>query len=227
VLTTLANLAGVYDGLGDTDRALATLLDALRTAESMPDTGTTLLGLCNNIGATYQDLGRDEEAAPYLRRAAALALEQLGPDHPTTLSIQGNLAGLESDLGAPERAAELYRALAEARAASLGPAALDTLVARYGYWNSLWSAGHFEESAAGFEDLLADVVDAFGETHWLKAQTQSSLARALLDCGRASEALELAIEAEAQLEKLFGSDHHRTQSARAVVEAVRSASSGG
>jgi hypothetical protein len=119
VLTTLANLAGVYDGLGDTDRALATLLDALRTAEIDAGHGNDLAGAVQQHRSDVPGPRARRGAAPYLRRAAALALEQLGPDHPTTLSIQGNLAGLESDLG---RSRSRRRALSGPRRGQSGVA---------------------------------------------------------------------------------------------------------
>ena len=79
VLETINNLAQAFDALGQTDRALELLHDALRRCEGADEVPRlTLLGLCNNIGATYQDLDRDREAAPYLARAAALADETAG-----------------------------------------------------------------------------------------------------------------------------------------------------
>ncbi len=222
VAITPSNLAQVLDQQGDSAASLATMREALRIVESSPDPPRMIvLGLHNNIGATLQDLDRNEEAAPYLRRAAELADDLLGPDHPATLTIEANLAGLESDVGEPERAMDAYLRLIEKRTTQLGAAASDTLTARYGYWNAMWKAGRFEEAASGFAELLADVAAALGEDHWLTAQTECSLGRALFDGGHADEALPHAERAEERLRTLFGADHSRTLAASQVIEAIR------
>lgn len=65
MLESLNNLAQTFDQLGQTERARDLLLDALRRCEGAAEVPRfTLLGLCNNIGATYQDLERDRAAEP-------------------------------------------------------------------------------------------------------------------------------------------------------------------
>ncbi|MCC6408379.1 MAG: tetratricopeptide repeat protein, partial [Planctomycetes bacterium] len=179
------------------------------------------LGLCNNIGATLQDLERNADAEPYLRRAATIAADVLGPDHEGTLTIQVNLAGLESDLGDTTRAAEMFSHVVERRTAVVGADALDTLIARYGYWNALWKGGRHADAAAGFGELSNDVVTALGAEHWLAAQCDVAWARALLDCDRAADALPLAERAERRLFALLGADHPRTRTALELVETIR------
>ncbi|MCC6407702.1 MAG: serine/threonine protein kinase, partial [Planctomycetes bacterium] len=85
VATTLNNLAQAHDLKGDSEGSLERLREALRIVESSPEPARlTLLGLCNNIGATLQDLERNADAEPYLRRAATIAADVLGPDHEGT-----------------------------------------------------------------------------------------------------------------------------------------------
>ena len=227
VAITLSNLAQVPDQTGDSEATLELLREALRVAESASDPPRrVVLGLHNNIGATLQDLERDREAEPHLRRSAELAAELLGPDHPDTLLIQSNLAGLESDLGEPERALELYERVIAGQTRSLGPSAPDTLIARYGYWNAAWKAGDFDGAAAGFEELVADVVAALGANDRLAAQSESALARALADGGRKDEALPHAERAAARLAQIYGSDHPRTRSAQQLAEELLAAGEG-
>src|SRR5690606_27855366 len=58
VLMTASNLAQAYDRVGDSERALAMKLEALAVAEALDEPPRmALIGLCNNIGARYQDLG--------------------------------------------------------------------------------------------------------------------------------------------------------------------------
>jgi len=222
VLMTTSNLAMAYDHLGQTERTIELMNDALRIAESQPDASTMLiLGLNNNIGATLQDLDRDQEAAPYIRKAAELAGEYLGRGHPATLTIQGNLAGLEAELGDPERAAELYQRVVSERTFLIGANAFDTLTSRYGYWNCMWMAGHFDEAAEGYTQLLADTLTALADDHWFTVQTRASLARALHDAGRSEEALPLAEHALEQFTKLYGPEHNRTQSTKNTLELIK------
>jgi tetratricopeptide (TPR) repeat protein len=224
VIETLNNLAFVHEGRGDVEGALALFHDALRAAEAAPDMPRmTLLGLANNVGATYQDLGRDAEAAPHLRRASGLAGELLGPDHPSTLTIRSNLAGLEVELGDPARAAEIYAEVAAASARALGPGAEDTFVARYGQWDAVGRAGRKAEACAGFDELLADAARELGQRHWLVPNIQSALARALADCGAAEDGLPLAVDAEERLRALLGADHPRARSAQGIVTFLEAA----
>jgi len=224
VFETMANLAFVLEGRGRVDDSIDLLERALAAATAMEEPPRmTLLGLHNNLGATYQDLGRDADAAPHLREAAAIAADLLGPDHPATLTIQGNLAGLEAELGDPLRAAELYGELAAARARAVGPDAENTLTARYGRQDALRLAGRCEDAVTGFDELLGDVEAALGSESFLAAQTCSSLARALLDCGRADDALAPAEDGAARMEALYGPEHYRTTGSRNVLAAVRAA----
>ncbi|HEX5009969.1 MAG TPA: serine/threonine-protein kinase [Planctomycetota bacterium] len=222
VVESLNNLAQVRDQQGDTEGALALLRQALLVAEALPDEPRlTVLGLHNNIGATLQDLDRNEEAEPHVRRAAEMAGELLGPEHPATLTIEGNLAGLEADLGQLDVALEMFRRVIAGQTVLLGPAASDTLTARYGYWNAMWKAHRCDEAAAGFDELLHDVSAALGADHWLSAQTEASLARALLDAGRSEQALPHAEHALARFQALYGPDHARTRGVQQTLDALR------
>jgi tetratricopeptide (TPR) repeat protein len=224
VLVTTSNLAQAYDRIGDTARSLELQLGALRIAEAIPDPPhMVLLGLYNNIGATYQDLNREREAEPYLRRAVELASEWLGPESDDTLTIKANLASLEAKLGDPLEGAAVYETLIDARTRQLGPDALGTLTARYGYWDCLWLAREFDEAAEGYTALLPDMVRALGETHWLTIQTRASLAHALRDGGHPDQALLWAKLAAEQFEALYGRSHARTINAVELFNQLKTA----
>ncbi len=222
VAATTSNVAQLLDAQGDTQGALEMLIETLRVLDTEPDAPRMLvLGLENNIGATLQDLDLDAEAEPHLRRAAAVAAELLGPDHPDTLTLQANLAGLQADLGDVEGALVLFAQLVAQRTQQVGALALDTLTTRYGYWNAMWKSGRSDEAAAGFTTLLDDITSALGPDHPLAAQTESALARALLDAGRPQEALPHAERAALRLSALFGPDHVRTRTARQMLATIR------
>jgi serine/threonine protein kinase len=221
VLETMTNLAQALDRTGDTQASLDMDLKALALADSMEEPHTfTLIGLNNNIGATYQDLNQDDKAAPYIRKAAALAADFLGPDNPDTLSIQANLASLEAEHGDPQKGIELYDTIVKARTRILGPDAQATLVGRYGYYNATWIAKHHDDAAAGFAPLLADMARVLGPKHWLTIQTKAHLALALADGGHDTEALPYAKEATAEFTALYGDKHERTVNAAAELTKI-------
>jgi len=224
VLVTTSNLALAYDEAGEPERSLDMLLESLRIAEALEDTSAmTLLGLNNNIGATYQGLNRDAEAAPYLRRAAELAKQHLSTKNPATLTIMSNLAALEAELSDFDRALPLYQETIAAQTELFGATAPDTLTSRYGYCNALWQGKRFDESVAAYAALLPDAVATHSEKHWLTAQIHSSLARALVDAGRPpAEALPHAERAVEQFQLVFSDPNHsRTRSAMDLLEKIR------
>ncbi len=227
VLMTTSNLAQGYDRLGQTDKALQLSIDALHIAESLDDPPQLILiGLNNNIGATYQDLNKHREAEPYLLKAAELAGKWLGPENPDTLTLQGNLAGLETKLGDPLKGAALYEEVLKARIKVMGPDSMDTLVARYGYWDSVWHAKKFAEAAEGLKAMAPDIDRALGEKHWLAIQTHALLAHALHDAGRSEEARPEAEMATRKFTALYGADHPRTKNIAALLATLTRSPSG-
>ncbi len=222
VLMTMSNLAMAYERKGDTERALQMQIDALRVADAIePQPRMTLIGLNNNVGATYQDLNRDEEAEPYLERAEELAREWLGEEHPDALTIRANLAGLKAELGDPAGAMKLLDEVIAVRTRTLGPTAWDTLTARYAYWNAMHKATRFGEAADGYIAFLPEASAGLGDQHWFAAQTRAALALALLHADRLDEALPHAERAVAQLTTLYSLEHARTKNAAVTLQTIR------
>lgn len=223
VLASTSNLALAYDRVGDTEKALNMHLEALHIAEKIePPPRMALLELNNNVGATYQDLNRDAEAVPYMKKAAELATNFLGDEHPATLTISSNLAGLEAELGDSEAAAKLLDHVIKVRTRTLGPGAFDTLAARYAYWNALYKGRRFNECAEGYTAFLPDAATALGDGHWFVVQTRAALALALLDANRAQEGLPLAERAVEQFTALYGPNHDRTKGAAKTLGQIKS-----
>ncbi len=222
VLEATSNLAQAYDMDGDAEHSLKLHLDALRLAESIPDPPRMILiGLNNNIGATYQGMNRDREAAPYLRKAAELAAKWLNEDNPDRWILQGNLASLEAELGNPAEGARLYEEVIAARTRIMGPDSHDTMSARYGYWNCIWIGKHFDQAADGYKAMLPEISRALGDSYWLTIQTRSSLAKALYDGGHFAQALPYAEEAAAQFLAAHGPDHPRTKNTTLLLNDIK------
>jgi len=222
ILDTLNNIALALDAQGKTEDALAMQLEALALARSIADTPRmTLLGMENNIGATLQDLERETEAEPHLQAAAAMAEDLLGSAHPATFTIESNVASLLADLGRFDEALERFAQVIDGQTAALGPNALDTLTSRHGYWSTVRKAGRAADAVQGFEELLADVEQHLGADHSLAAQTEASLARALVDAGEREQALPHARIAQERLTQLYGPDHPRSVNARELLASLQ------
>jgi tetratricopeptide (TPR) repeat protein len=222
VLVTMSDLADGYDRIGDTQRMLELELQALHLAEKLTDPPRMiLLGLNNNVGATYQDFNEDEKARPYLEKAAELARGFLGEESPDTLSIELNLASLQAETGHTDEALALIDRVIEIRTRVLGPNAIDTLTGRMAHCSALWHGKRFAESAEAYQTLLPDIVAALGDDHWLAVQTRASLALALLDDQRPSAALPYAEKAVAQFTALYGADRSRTVNATKTLQTIK------
>lgn len=215
VLLTLNNLAQVHDAAGRSEQSLALLLEAAGVAGAMADAPRMLrIGLHNNIGATYLDLGRDAEAGPHLTTAADLASDWLGPEDPTTLILLSNLASFRARSGDARGAAETFERIVGAHMARLGPVAIDTLTARHGLHTARLAEGKADEAAAGFEALVLDCRTALGTGHWLTAASHVSYASGLEALGRTGEAhIQATIGAEL-FREVLGPDHARTTTAQ-------------
>ena len=187
----------------------------------MPDPPAMLLiGLYNNIGATYLDLDRQADASPHLAKAAELASDWLGPEDPTTLTILINLASLQAQLGEPAAAAQVFERVVRARETLLGPDAFDTLVTRHGLYTAVLATGDAARAAESFAALLDDCRTVLGD-HWLTAAAHVSCASALRAQGRADEALPHAEAAADLFTRLLGPDHSRTTTASQMARELR------
>ncbi|NES87558.1 MAG: CHAT domain-containing protein, partial [Moorea sp. SIO2B7] len=103
---TLNNIGRVYDDLGEKQRALEYLQQALPLNRAVGDrTGeaTTL----NNIGRVYDNLGEKQKALEYLQKA--LPISQAVGDRATEAIILAGFGKVYSDLGKKEQALDYYQ----------------------------------------------------------------------------------------------------------------------
>ncbi|RMH23632.1 MAG: hypothetical protein D6693_11175 [Planctomycetota bacterium] len=218
VLQTLSNLAQVRDAQGDTEGALGVMVEAARVAEAMPGAPAMLvMGLHNNIGATYLDLERYADASPHLEKAASMAADWFGPDDPTTLTILANVASLRSKLGDSAGAIDAFERIVAARTTLMGPEVYDTLIARHGLWSAHLAGADAAGAEAGFTDLLGACERGLGSDHWLTGATLVSRAKARQALGRLPEARRDAERGRDLFMALLGPDHARTNTAAALV----------
>ena len=82
-MTSLNNLASLYQAMGQYEEALLLIQRALAIREkelgpTHPDTATSL----NNLAVLYKAMGQYEEALPLYERALAIREKELGPSTP-------------------------------------------------------------------------------------------------------------------------------------------------
>jgi len=99
VATTLNNLAGLYESMGDYEKTLPLYQRALEISEKVlgtqhPDVATTL----NNLAGLYESMGDYEKALPLYQRALEIVEKKVGQNHPTTITIKSNYIGLLSEM---------------------------------------------------------------------------------------------------------------------------------
>ena len=100
VATTLNNLAGLYESMGDYEKALPLYQRALEISEKVlgpqhPAVATTL----NNLAGLYDSMGDYEKALPLYQRALDIREKVLGPQHPDVATTLNNLAALYDQYG--------------------------------------------------------------------------------------------------------------------------------
>jgi tetratricopeptide (TPR) repeat protein len=125
-------LAGLAEREGDLESAEALLEQAIEVTVADQGEGTQLEGgLTNHLGGIYYSLGRYEECATTLTRAAAIHEKTDGARSPTRASALDNLGLCASELRRDEEALAHHREALEIREATL-PADHNDLGASYG-----------------------------------------------------------------------------------------------
>jgi len=165
-LTTLNNLAGLYQDQGKYEKAQE-LYERVREARERvlgaehPDTLITL----NNLAGLYQDQGEYEEAQELYERVREAKERVLGVEHPSTLATLNNLALLYQDQGKYEEVQELYERVREARERVLGAEHRYTAVTLYGLAVVYEKQGKYVEAEKLYLRVLAIDERVYGLYH--------------------------------------------------------------
>jgi len=114
-LTSLNNLAGIYESIGRLDDALPLYENGYRLSkEVLGDKHPNTLTSLNNLAFIYQAIGRLDDALPLYENGYRLSKEVLGDKHPDTLTSLNNLAFAYADQGAIDKAIMLLDKLVKA-----------------------------------------------------------------------------------------------------------------
>ncbi len=124
----------------------------------------------HTLGATYQLLGRYDEAQPQLEQALALQEAALGPDHAEALATRADLAELAWRRDSFEEAERRARELLELHLRAGEEAAAEAAQTRQFLAQLLLDAGRFEEAAQEIEAALQLSRQLHGEQSLAVAQ---------------------------------------------------------
>lgn len=200
-------------GLGRWDEAIATLREALASAQAHRENSRLVARTANNLGATLFYSGRSAEALPVMEYAVEkwrlLGLE----DGSDSLTVMTNLASLLHQMGELDRAEPLYRELIERRQRRFG--ASGALGAAYLNYASLLSIRYRPEEAERHVQQGLDLIVRFeGETSVNHARALLVFGRVLTTMGEFDRAEEFLDRAVARFDELLGTDHLFSKVAR-------------
>jgi tetratricopeptide (TPR) repeat protein len=182
----LNNIAAILADLGQYDEMLSLTEEAIAIqAHTFGEHHPKYLSTLVNHAAALDLQGRSEEARSIAERALHLLVEDLGPDHIKVASAEWSLAVIELDLG-HDAAAEGYTRHALAVAERVG---VMQNVGNYAETLAevLLNEGRFAEAEASARKALTLLEE--GSDNWQTAR--SALAQAVLEQGRAGEAITL------------------------------------
>lgn len=166
----------------------------------------------NNLAASYEGLGRYDEAEPIYRRVLDIYRETAGPDNLETLAVAHNLAFLMASMGRNDEAEPMFRDTLERCARVLGPAHEGTLTCMSGLAALLRDtdrrAGAIELLETAWERSLA----AYGPDGPMTTYLGSNLGVLCSEAGPYERAVELLRAVLPSVRDDLGPDHPRVGS---------------
>ncbi|MBE2209245.1 MAG: CHAT domain-containing protein, partial [Saprospiraceae bacterium] len=199
--------AGLYESMGEYDKALPLYLEAKENTEkalgkSHPEYGTCL----NNLAFLYYIMGDYDKALPLYLEAKENAEKALGKSHPVYGACLNNLALLYQNMGNYDRALPLYLEAKENMEKALGKShpeygtCLNNLAVLYYIMGDYKALPLFFEAKENTEKTL-------GKSHPKYSTRLSNLAFLYYSKGQYDKALPLYLEAKENAEKVLGTPH--------------------
>jgi tetratricopeptide (TPR) repeat protein len=199
------NLSLVQRKQGDLDAAKASLdraLVAVERAHGKKHSGyASVLTSLANLATTR---GRHEEALALNREALEVREAALGPDHEEIAYPLGGIANALVVLGRNEEALPVYRRQLEIVVKNLGEQHARTALVHLNLGKLLRDLDQRDEADAEVERAVAIYRAVLPADHPETAAALVELSRARLDATRVAEAIDLATQAEAMLQRTPG-----------------------
>jgi serine/threonine protein kinase/Flp pilus assembly protein TadD len=211
----LNNLAELLTATGRLDEAEALIREALVLDRRMFGNSHSFVaeGL-SHLAWVLRLKGQFAEAEQVQGQALAIDRERFGSAHRTValgLNVLGNLRRLRGDLRGAEA---MYREAVDAGRRSVGEDHINTVATNVNLARTLLDEGRPAEAEAILRPALSKLDSAQAEQQqwWVNAQVGLALVR--LSQGRPAEARDLLVPVVPYAERVFGSDHVRTNDAR-------------
>ncbi|PFH48137.1 hypothetical protein AMATHDRAFT_6077 [Amanita thiersii Skay4041] len=172
-----------------------------------------LFSSMNNVGTTYHEQGRLDEAEKLLKIVVDGLKLKFGCDHSDTLTCMNNLAMIYQDQGRFDESEKLLKVVIESRKFKLGHDHPDTSSSM----NNLALTYHKQGRLAESEELYQLVVESsrqkLGYDHPDTLITMNNLVQIYMDQGKWDESEALFRHAVQTLEMKLGHDHPHTLNA--------------
>jgi tetratricopeptide (TPR) repeat protein/predicted Ser/Thr protein kinase len=163
----------------------------------------------NNLAASYEGLGRYDEAEPIYRRILEIYRRTAGPDNLETLAVAHNLAFLLASMERYAEAEPLFRDTLERCERVLGPNHEGTLTCMSGLAALLRDSERPDEAITMLETALGRAVAAYGDAAPMTIYLGGNLGMLCSEQGRHERAVELIRMVLPAVRQDLGDDHPR------------------
>jgi CHAT domain-containing protein/tetratricopeptide (TPR) repeat protein len=206
--TSLDDLAGLYQALGDYPRTEPLFREALVIRKKTLGTGHPAYATSlNNLAALYKDMGEYARAEPLLREALAITKKTLGTGHPDYARSLNNLALLYQAMGDYARAEPLLREALVIRKKAVGTGHPDYALSLNNLALLYRAMGDYARAEPLLREAPAIRKKTLGTGHPYYAASLNNLAGLYQDMGDYARAEPLYREALAIRKKAVGDGH--------------------
>ena len=206
--TSLNNLAGIYESMGDYAKAETHLTQALAIYREVLGEGHLdyATGM-SNLASLYQSTGDYTKAMTLSTEALEIRKKVLGEEHPDYATGLSNLAQLYVSMGEYAKAEPLHAQALEIKMKVLGEEHPDRAISLNNLAVLYSSMGDYAKAESLHEQALEIRKKVLGEEHPDYANGLNNLALLYQSIGEYTEAEPLLLQALAIKEKALGDEH--------------------
>ncbi|MDV2998264.1 MAG: Photosystem I assembly protein Ycf3 [Chroococcidiopsis sp. SAG 2025] len=185
----LNNLAQVYHSIGNFEKAIEVLQQALKLLREVLEEKDPQIASCiNNLANLHQELDRYEEAASFHEQAIAIQQKTLGNHHPDLAISLNNLAHLHHSKSNYVAAEPLYRQAMEINRQVWGENHQSFAVNLNGVATLCWEMGKYEDAEPLYLQSTEILRQLLGQDHPDVATSLNNLASFYKSIGKYDKA---------------------------------------
>ncbi|WP_428937595.1 tetratricopeptide repeat protein [Fontivita pretiosa] len=210
-LTTMSNLAGLYQAQGKLTEAEELFAQAWQRASTVlgPDSRYSF-NIAVNYGTLLWARGKSQQAVPILRDTLARMRGALGEDHPDTLSCANALAvALQAD-GQLQEAEPIYRDVLDRRRRTLADTDPAIAISMNNLAYLLDAQRKYADARPLYDQVYARLGKVLGEDHPDTIRAANNLGDLLRRTGRLTDARPLLQNALDRRRRILGALHPET-----------------